>query len=133
MSGALAVGRPKQVAAEPQVPISPTQLNIHGLMVSMDARHTGGHGFYFLLRHFVKNSNHRLALPGPLVVKQFAITSLRPQNRWTICEVDNSWGGQSFGWSIRWVDNPLGGQSGGWTIRGGQTVGGENNHEYRYV
>jgi len=47
------------------VHFSPTQLNLLGLMVSMDARHTGELRFDSLLRHFFKNSNQHLAWPGP--------------------------------------------------------------------
>ena len=46
-----------QVAAALQAHISPTQPSIHGLMVSVDARHTGELGFESLLRHFFKNLN----------------------------------------------------------------------------
>ena len=64
-----------------------------------------------------------------MVVEQFATTSLRPQNRVTKC-----YGGQSGQWTLRGVDKQDNGHNMGWTIRGvkmwgGQTVGGENNHE----
>jgi len=52
------------------------------------------------------------------VVKQFATTSLHPQNWWTIHEVDNPGDGQSVGWSIRSEK-----------MSGGQSRSGGNNHE----
>jgi len=47
-----------QVAAALQARINPTQLSIHGLMVSMDAWHSGEPGFDSLLRQFFKNLTH---------------------------------------------------------------------------
>ena len=44
-----------QVAAAPQAHIRPTKQTIHGLIVSIDARHTGDLGFDSLLRHFFNN------------------------------------------------------------------------------
>ena len=40
-----------------------SQPNLHGLMVSVGARHTGELGFDSLLRNFFKNLTQHLALP----------------------------------------------------------------------
>jgi len=89
-----------QVATAHQVRINYSQPTIYGLLVSTDARHTGELGFDSLLRHFFKNLNQHLALPGPpggqTVGPQFpaqvdnlfwwtngaSTTSQCPQNRW---------------------------------------------------
>jgi len=100
----------------PQARISHTQLIIHGLLVSMDAWHTRELGFDSLLRHFFKNSTHHLALPGhPHSTSTQSGPSIEKlvflRWRWRIMDV-------SLRWTIR------GGKT--W---GGQTMGGENNHE----
>ena len=52
------------------------------------------------------------------MVKQFATTSLRPQNWWTIRWVENPGVNNSLGGSSNWVE-----------LSGGQSRSGGNNHE----
>ena len=102
-----------QVAAAPQVHINSIQLSIHGLMVSMDARHAGEPGFNFLLRHFFENLTQHLALLGPPAGQTVCHTPLYDQKPmvkpfekwWTIRCLGNTYSGSSM------LDHPSGGQS----------------------
>ena len=81
-----------QVATAPQALISSSQPTIHGLIVSMDARHTGDLGFDSLLGHYFKYLNQHLALPRPpggysdcfrgRIVHRMATATKPPQSRW---------------------------------------------------
>ena len=101
----------KMAGAQVAARITPTQLIIHGLMVSMDAGHTGDLGFDSLLRNFYKNSNQHLALQGPPggpTVCHHLPTSTKPE--------DNTYGGESGGGQfVRWFIQL--GQTVWWTIR----------------
>jgi len=94
---------------------SSSQMNFHGLMVSMGARQTGELGFESLLSHFFKNLIQHLALLEshagqtvrhlPLYVHKPVVDSFK--NLWTI-----HYSGQSVPWTICKVDHPC------WSIRG---------------
>jgi len=125
-----------QVAAATQTRISPTQLQPHacalphacsssaagayGLMVSVDARHTGEPGFESHLRHFFKNCTQHLALPEspagqtvwhpPLYDHKPVVKSIE---KW--CTIRYS--GQSVAWSICTVVHPCWTNSLAWAIR----------------
>ena len=91
-----------------------SQQNLHGLMGSVGARHTGELRFESLLRHFFKNLTQHLALPespaGQTVRHQLFTSS----NQW----MNHS---KSGGPSVL-VDKYYSGQFVRWFIHGGPTV-----------
>ena len=101
----------------------------HSLMVSMDARQTSEIGFDSLLRHFFKNSNKHLALPGHpggVTIWHAHATSI-PQ--WLN-------GAKNGGYYLMVVSSHNGHfikvNNQGVKTWGGQTVDGENNHESKF-